>query len=88
MALAQGAFGGFAHDREHLGERVFKGAGLFVEIFDRAELFLPIGDAGAQLVVGFGFQRWLQIADQLDQRLQALEFAVILGAENFSADTV
>ncbi len=87
MTLAQRPLGGFAHDREDFGQRVIQGPGLLVGILDGADFLLPMRDAGAELVVGFGLQRRFHLADHPDQRPQALYFTVVLGAKDLPAQT-
>ena len=74
MALAQGALGGFAHGGEGLDQQI-------VELDAVGELLLEVPGTRAQLVVGHRLELRLDLVDGGDDRGQALDIAVIGGAE-------
>ncbi len=74
MALAERALGGLAHGGEGLDQDV-------VEFGAVGELLLEVRGARAQLVVGQRLELRLDLVDGGDDRPQALDVAVIGGAE-------
>ena len=74
MALAEGALGGFAHRRKRVGQDV-------VELGAVGQLPLELRGPGAQLVIRQRDQLRLQLVDRHHDVREALDVAVIGGAE-------
>ncbi len=74
MALAERALGGLAHRGEGLGQDV-------VELRPVGEPLLELRGSRAQLVVGQRRQLRLQLVDRGDDVRQALDVAIVGGAE-------
>ena len=71
--------GGLADDGEGLGEDVVHGGAL-------GELLLELGGLCPQLVVGQGLEAGLEVVDDGDERLDLLEGAVVIGAEQLAGN--
>ncbi len=84
VALAEGALGGLAHDGEDLRQDFEHRLVALLALFDRADLRLPFGDFGAQLVVVQRRDLGLEPVDLVDVRTEPFDFAFVLRAEDFS----
>ena len=82
MALAERALAGLAHRREHRREQILQRLVLAFALFDRGQAGAPFGDLRAQLVVGKLLEFSLQPVDLVDVGPQALNFTVVLRAED------
>ncbi len=74
MALAERAFGGLAHGRKSLDEK-------FVEFAPLFELGAEAGGLRAQFLIRKRREARLGVVDEVDERMQAFDVAVVGGTE-------
>ena len=77
---------GVLHHGERLGQDFIEPAGKFLVVLDLGKLLLPGGGLLAQLVVGELLQVGLEGIDLGDQGTEALDLAVVLGADELLYD--
>ena len=77
------AAAGILHHGERLGQDGLQFARQFGVVLDGGELGLPRGGLVAEHLLGLGLQRGLELVDALHQRPEALQFALVLRAEDF-----
>ena len=86
MALAERALGGLAHHREDLGQDLLERLVPLLALLERADPGLPFGDPRAQLIGVLPLHPALELVDIVDVGAQALDLAIVLGAENLARD--